>query len=69
MKITYAKEKKEIPFKDLKVGELYCDSEGVLCLKINETPNYNIIVVDEMLLAWEDENNIIIPLDAELIIK
>ena len=69
MKITHTKEKKEIPFRDLEVGEFYYDKEYTLCLKIQETLKYNTIIINEMLPAWEDKDNTIIPLNTELIIK
>lgn len=69
MKITYSKIYSKISFEDLDKGDIYYDENDILCMKIAEIPNYNTIVIEEMILSWEKSNALVTPVDSELIIR
>lgn len=69
MKYVFRNKLNRIAFKDLNVGEFYYDSDDNLCMKIHENSNLNCVVIKIVTLTCEEINELVTPVDAELIIK
>lgn len=76
MNVIDKAEKKAIVFEDLKIGDVYRDSDGLICIKVStdcdaeyNALTYGYIEVDRWEPTFEVFNAEVFPVEADLIIK
>lgn len=67
MRIINEKRNQEtITFKDLEIGDVYLDKDGIICLKTANEQGMNSLAFDCFVHYYEELNSPVTPLNSEL---